>query len=166
MENARAYALALSPPCIRAYFIPIRVKRVAGTDGTHTTVYPQLREINLGPISGRPRRCRGTNDFPQRRTRSNETVPLVPQILLYIFEHGITLRIHAAFFCVTTAFLPARRGTRASGVLMEILNRASGVVKLRYIHRDTNVTATYATRRRDHEYCGACNYFSLRDHKL
>ena len=30
----------------RGYFIPIRVKRVARV--------PQLREINLGPISGRP----------------------------------------------------------------------------------------------------------------
>lgn len=50
----RARALPLSAR-IRAYFIPIRVKRVAGDgDGTHTTVYPQLREINLGPISGRP----------------------------------------------------------------------------------------------------------------
>lgn len=95
--RTRAHALALSLPCIRAYFIPIRVKRVAGTDGTHTTVYPQLREINLGPISGRPRDYRGTNDFPQRRTRSNETVPLVSQTLLYIFESTYMLRIRSTF---------------------------------------------------------------------
>lgn len=153
--SGRGRALALSPPCIRAYFIPIRVKRVAGTDGTHTTVYPQLREINLGPISGRPRRhcrcrCRGTNDFPQRRTRSNETVCCLPCRKIYYctYSSTCTFRIHAAFFCATDIsaqrFFPRERRVRAAARegLMEILNRARRRrYKLYDIHRDTNVTA-------------------------
>lgn len=51
--------------CIRAYFIPIRVKRVVRT--TRILVYPQLREINLDPISGGP---------PLPRQRFFPTVPL------------------------------------------------------------------------------------------
>lgn len=47
---------------------------------------------------------------------------------------------------------------------MEILNRSSA--SLSYdIHRDTNVTATYAARRRNHERRGV-QLFSLRGHKL
>ena len=38
--------------CTRAYFIPIRVRRVARA--TRIPVYPQLREINLDRISGGP----------------------------------------------------------------------------------------------------------------
>lgn len=136
-------------------------------------MYPQLREINLGPISGQPRRCRGTNDFPQRRTRSNETVrPVVHRKYTIVHIRARIMYIMYVRCAYMAAFFrrPTRQhvSSRARDVgFMEILNRASRCRYVtRYPLRYSNVTATYAARHRSRGECRGVQLLSLRDHKL
>lgn len=122
------YVAARARSRIRAYFIPIRVKRVAGDEETERTLPCTHNYVKLiwAPLAV----GRGTNDFPQRRTRSNEAASLSRDhiyiyILVYIYIH--------IYFCHDSAF--PRNTRRAWKELMEILNRASASLSYDF-HRD------------------------------
>lgn len=127
---------------IRAYFIPIRVKRVAGDEETERTLPCTHNYVKLiwAPLAV----GRGTNDFPQRRTRSNEaaSLSLVTTYTIYILVY-IYIYIYV-YFCPDSARNSAfpRNTRRAWKELMEILNRAS--TSLSYdSHRDIHKVLYY-----------------------